>query len=206
MDDWRIKLFVLSLGTDKLELLGGLYEGGLRLQQVPDEISSCISDLLKLNRKFNSYLEIGAAAGGTTFLLNHYFQFRNIVLIDNNAYLKKIGQPELRHKNLRGIEYTEIIGNSRGEQTYEKFCDLQMMFDLMLIDGDHRPVHIDRDVELYLPFLKRRGYVVFHDTVACRGVKSVFNQMKENKHFVFINEYVAKKHHRPCGIGVFQRR
>jgi len=207
MDDSKvIELFIHSLGSDKLSLLGGTYEGGVRLQQVVDEIAPCISDFLKLNRKFKNFLEIGAAAGGTIYLFNYYFQFENIILIDDNVYLSKIKQPELRHENLKGIKYIEIIGNSRSEETITKIKVLGMMFDLMIIDGDHRYSGVKGDTDIYLPYLNRGGYVIFHDTVACCGVQEVFNQMKEDKNLIFIKEYVSKTHHRPCGVGVFQRR
>ncbi len=203
-----IEFFVHSLGSDKLSSLGGTYEGGKRLQQIPDEIAPCIADLVGLNclRQLKNFLEIGSAAGGTAFLFNHYFQFENIVLIDDNIYLKKIKQPELRHENLKGMKYIEIIGNSRAVDTLEKFRALKMTFDFMIIDGDHRPTHIDRDVILYTPFLNPKGYLMLHDTVEARGVKAVFNRLKEDEKYIFINEYVSKTQKRPCGIGIFQRR
>jgi len=201
-----IELFILSLGSDKLSLLGGAYEGGMRLQQVVDEITPCIFDLLYLDIQFNNFLEIGSAGGGTAFLFNYYFQFKNIVLIDDNIYLEKIKQPKLRHKNLEGIKYTEIIGNSRSEEVVEKVKALNISFDLMIIDGDHRYSGVRRDADIYLPLLNKNGYVIFHDTVACRGVKEVFHQMKNNEEFTFINEYISETWHRPCGIGVFQKR
>ena len=80
-----------------------------------------------------------------------------------------------------------------------------MSFDFMLIDGDHRPGHIDRDVAMYSPFVTKGGYLILHDTVACRGVKAVFGRMKDHKDYTFISEFVTVKHHRPCGIGVFRK-
>ncbi len=201
-----IELFVLSLGSDKLSLLGGAYEGGKRLQQVVDEIVPCITYLMKRGAKLTNFLEIGSAAGGTAYLFNHYFQFENMVLIDDNIYLKKIRQPELRHKNLEGIKYTEIIGNSSSVEVHLKLKELKITFDLMIIDGDHRYVGVRADADIYLPYLNRGGYLMLHDTVVERGVRAVFNQLKENKDFVFINEYISKTHHTPCGIGIFQRR
>jgi len=200
-----LKLFIQSLGSDSLDIIGGTYEGGLRLQQIPDEIAFCINDLIKTNKDFKNFLEVGAAGGGNIYLFNHFFQFKNIVIIDDNVYLKRIKQPNLRKKNLKNIKYIEIIGDSKAEKTIEDFKKLNMTFDLIFIDGDHSYSGVKGDANIYLSFLNHKGYAIFHDTMACKGVKKFFEEIKEDKRFEFIKEYISAEY-KPLGIGVFQRR
>ena len=104
----EIESVVRSFGSDSLKVVGGDFEGGIHLQQVPDEISHCISDLLKLqNQKtikgIKSFLEIGSAAGGNAFIFNHWFDIERTVIIDDNKHPKHIHRPQ----TLSHIEYHE---------------------------------------------------------------------------------------------------
>jgi len=201
-----IREFVENMGSDNLEVVGGKFEGGYRLQQIVDEIVPCVEYLVSLNRKWRNFLEIGSAAGGSAYLFQHYLKFENMVLIDNNQYLNKIKQPDLRTKNLKGLSYIEIIGNSRSPAVCGKFLKLNMTFDFMIIDGDHRLAQVNRDVEIYSPFLENGGYLMVHDIVACPGVKAIFMQMCNNKEYSLIKEYISTEHPRPCGIGLFKKK
>ena len=64
--------FILASGSDDLATFGGKHEGGIHCQQIPDELAPCILAILESGETINAYLEIGVAAGGTTFLVNHY--------------------------------------------------------------------------------------------------------------------------------------
>lgn len=205
MSNINVRQFVEKMGSDSLEVVGGKFEGGYRLQQIVDEIVPCIEYLVSLKRKWKNFLEIGSAAGGSAYLFHHYFNFEKMVLIDDNGYLTKTNRLDLRTKNLKGLPYVEIIGNSRAPIIYEQFAHLDLTFDFMIIDGDHRPIYIDRDVELYSPFLNDGGYLMLHDTMACPGVEAIFIRMKGNKEYSLINEYISTEHHKPCGIGLFRK-
>ncbi len=67
-----IEQFILDAGSDNLGVFGGIYEGGIHCQQIPDEIAPCILTILESGESIKSYLEIGVAAGGSTFLFNHF--------------------------------------------------------------------------------------------------------------------------------------
>jgi len=68
----NIEQFVLDAGSDDLPTFGGSFEGGIHCQQIPDEIGPCIHAILGSGLDLRSYLEIGVAAGGTTFLFDHF--------------------------------------------------------------------------------------------------------------------------------------
>lgn len=200
----HIEQFIRNLGSDSLEVVGGDYEGGIHLQQVPDEIAPLLHDLLDLQsgRQFENYLEIGAAAGGTAYLFDYFFGFRNIILIDDNKHKKWT----LRHNILKDVKYQEFIGDSHSSEAHQ-FADTagDGPYDMILIDGDHSYEGVKKDAETYLGMLNLKGFVMFHDTQASPGVKKFFREMKVNKYFKLVKEYVSETHHRPCGIGLLQR-
>src|SRR3972149_4521353 len=84
----EIEQFVIDAGSDHVPTFGGKYEGGMQIQQIPDEIAPCIMAILKSGEPIKNYLEIGVAAGGMVALINHYFHPGKIVLIDDNAHPK----------------------------------------------------------------------------------------------------------------------
>ena len=76
-----------KLGSDNLQVFGGTFEGGIHLQQIPDEIAPCLNDI---ETDVKNILEIGSAAGGMAWLFNHVFNPDNIVIIDDNQHHKHI--------------------------------------------------------------------------------------------------------------------
>lgn len=196
----EIEQFVLDAGSDDLPVFGGKFQGGIHCQQIPDEIAPCILAILESGESIKSYLEIGAAAGGTIFLFNHFFRPGKIILIDDNKHHKAILRPEV----LRGIERKEIIGNSRDPEVIEKIFG---PFDLILVDGDHSYAGLTADLKNYLPMLAVGGFLILHDTVypnAGFGVGQVVKEMRNNNAMEFIGEYVSQKHPQPCGVALFR--
>jgi len=200
-----IEKFIRSLGSGSLAVFGGEYEGGIYLQQIPDEIASCIVDVINIRDKgrFKNYLEIGAASGGATYLFNHFFNWDNVLLIDDNQH--KYRHWCLRENILKHIKHEEFIGDSHTEEAFN-FAK-RFMFDLIFIDGDHTYEGVKKDIEMYLGLLNVGGLVLFHDTLFDRrslGVKRAFEELKADENFKFINEYVSKTK-RKLGLGLLQR-
>ncbi len=137
-----IEQFILDAGSDNLGVFGGKFEGGIHCQHVPDEMASCILAILESGLPIKTYLEIGVAAGGTTFLMNHFFHLEKIILIDDNKHHKA----GLRAEVLKNINYREIIGRSDAEESVRIISDLDILFDIILIDGDHSYEGVNGDV------------------------------------------------------------
>jgi len=194
-----IEAFVIESGSDHIGTFGGQYEGGRQIQQVPDEIAACIHAILSSGVKINNYLEIGAAAGGTVYLINHFLHPSTIVIIDDNHHPKA----HLRPYILDGIHYEEIIGASQNVWPMVS----QTKFDLILIDGDHSYMGAKLDVINYLPFLTDGGYLMLHDSVCqeCWGVHLVVEELKQEPGLELVGEYISKKHPRKCGIALFRK-
>lgn len=191
-----IEQFILDSGSDHLGTFGGSFEGGVQAQQVPDELAPCIKAML--DDTIENYLEIGSAAGGSAFLIDHYFHPKRMVLIDNNQHPKA----HIRSYVLRDIPHEEIIGDSHHEDTVACLRQLRVCFDAILIDGDHMYDGVKADVKTYSEFLKPNGFLIFHDSqigypYGCAGVAVDLKQDKKN--WKLVDEYISKTEQK-CGI------
>lgn len=196
-----IESFIINSGSDSLSVFGGSFEGGIHIQQIPDELAACVKSILDSGEEITSYLEIGAAAGGTTFVFNYYFDLTGIVLIDDNVHPKHV----LRSNILDGVILREIIGNSRDQAVIDQ---VEGPFDLIVIDGDHSYQGVKADLHNYLPFLREGGFLVLHDSTTniwgC-DVPAVVEELKQSPRLSMVGEFVSQKHPVPCGIALFQK-
>lgn len=198
-----IEDYVENAGSDHVPTFGGKFEGGIQCQQVPDEIAPCIHAILKSGQPMKAYLEIGAAAGGTTFLMNHFLKPERIFLIDDNRHPKHHIRPYI----LNGVARVEIVGNSHDIGVIEKLSEPGLLFDVILIDGDHTYDGCKKDAEAYSEFLTPGGFLIFHDSVYHEhwGVHQVVEEFKAMPGFVLVGEYVTAKHSRKCGVALFRK-
>ncbi len=197
-----IEQFILDAGSDHLPTFGGKFEGGIQCQQVPDEIAPCILAILESGEPIMRYLEIGVAAGGTTFLMNHFFHPERIISIDDNRHPKAHVRPYV----LRDIPHEEIIGLSQAPGTIDALAAIGIIFDMILIDGDHSYDGVRQDVDIYREFLRPGGFMILHDSALPDfGVQKVVNEIKGEDWAELIGEYVTAKHSRPCGVALFQK-
>lgn len=192
----KIEKYVNDAGSDSLDVFGGKFEGGIHLQQIPDEIAPCIKELM--NHDIKSCLEIGSAGGGLVALLNHFLELGNILIIDDNQHNKAIYRPSV----LKDIEHSEIIGDST---TGEVIKQVKGKFDLIIIDGNHDLVETDFDN--YKGLLSDTGLIMFHDTVhwSTPAVNTFIGKMKRKNGYKLLAEYVSETHISPCGIALFKK-
>ena len=200
----EIERFILEAGSDHLPTFGGKFEGGIQCQQVYDELAPCIKAILDSKTPINSYLEIGAAAGGSAYIINHYFNPKTIVLIDDNQHPKAHIRPYI----LRDIPHGEIIGNSHDQSTIASLRRLGVLFDAILVDGDHLYSGAKMDVENYYDFLRPGGFLIFHDSQIGQepyGCKQVAKETKQDTDkWQFVDEYISKTG-KVCGICLFRK-
>jgi predicted O-methyltransferase YrrM len=198
----RIEQFILDAGSDSVQVFGGSFEGGIQAQQIPDELAPCILAILESGESVNNYLEIGAAAGGTAFLFNHFFHPDNIVLIDDNRHPKAHVRPYI----LRDVPREEIIGDSHADGTAAALGVLGLVFDVIVVDGDHAYTGVKKDVEIYRELIRPGGFLILHDSsLPDWGVIWVVKELKEDPGMEFIAEYVSQKHAPACGLALFRK-
>jgi len=197
----EIESFISAAGSDDLPTFGGSFVGGIYLQQVPSELASCIKAIMATsnsNSPINSYLEIGVAAGGTAFIINHFFHPSRIVLIDDNQH------PKSKHRAaiLQGINTEQIIGNSHDYNIIDRVDGL---FDLIVLDGDTSYEGTLADVSNYLPKLAKGGFLVLHDTANLGlGVCRVVEELRQGTNLAFLGEWIAKEVP-SCGNVLFRK-
>jgi predicted O-methyltransferase YrrM len=196
-----IENYILDAGSDHVPTFGGKFEGGIQVQQVPDEIAPCLLAIMDSGELVKAYLEIGAAAGGTAFLFDHFFKPETIVLIDDNRHPKAHVRPYI----LRDIKYTEIIGHSQAQGTVDVLRSRYAKFDVILIDGDHTYPGVSADVAIYREDLRVGGFLILHDSALDSwGIRQVVRELKDDSDFEFIAEYVSAKWN-ICGIAMFRK-
>jgi len=198
----EIEKFVLDNGCDHVPTFGGVYEGGIQVQQVADEIAPCIHAILSSQQPITAYLEIGAAAGGTTFLMNYYLKPKQVVLIDNNRHPKHHVRPYI----LSMVVRKEIIGDSHAGGTVEAIRSLGIGFDVLMIDGDHSYDGVLADYQNYIEFLNPGGFLIFHDSMIEQiGIMRLVKELRHDTALEFTDEYVTKKHTFQCGVALFRK-
>lgn len=192
----EIEKFILTLGSDDLPAFGGTFMGGVYLQQVPSELASCIKAILDSGKEIKSYLEIGVAAGGMAFIINHFFKPSRIVLIDDNQHPKS----KLRPSILQGIVTEQAIGNSHEQRVIDSVTG---SFDLVFFDGDTGYEATMADVSNYASKLTKGGFLALHDTAnkgfgVCRAVK----ELAQGYDFTLVGEWIEST---TCGIALFRK-
>lgn len=189
-----------NMGSDSLLVFGGKFEGGINIQQVPEEITDCLNDIIDSGKEINNFLEIGSAAGGSTVLFNDIFDLENVVIIDDNFHWKH----NLRPGNLKGIKgnVKEFIGNSRSQEAITFIKKLKIKFDIILIDGDHSFEAVMDDAKNYAQFLNKGGFLFFHDIFIIKSAGMAVDEIIKTGNYK-VKKYVAKTKPQ-CGIALLR--
>lgn len=173
----EIKNYILEQGSDSVHMFGGKFDGGIHLQQHPDEISEVLNFLLESGKSFNNMMEVGSASGANAKIFCEILNINDLLIIDNNEHSKHVVRPE----NLKNIKYQEFIGNSQGEDAHNWAKSFNKKFDIIYIDADHSYEGVVNDIENYISFLADDGYMIFHDSLACDGVVKALNEFHGSK-------------------------
>jgi predicted O-methyltransferase YrrM len=192
-----IKKYVTEKGSGNVEGFGGTFSGGYYTQQNPDEISELILFLLKTCNNRNSYLEIGAASGGSAKLIDDFLLFDNIYIIDNNEHPHHVYRKTI-------LPYAiEYIGDSHSDKCREYLKKMDKVFDVVFIDGDHSFDGIKKDTEMVLPYLERGSFIIYHDAHCplCPGVATYLSSLDSSSKLKMVKDINDDK---GLGIQVFE--
>lgn len=189
---------IRAAGTDNLGHFGNGYqfEGGLSLQQNPDEFAAavaCIKDLLPGDR--HSYLEIGVASGGTLRFIAERVGFSRVFAMDDRGHARA-GEQGANFEAMK-VKPTCFYGNSHSKAAKDWVRFIVGKIDFAFIDGDHSYDGCRQDLEMMLPFAR---YVMLHDTVACEGVKRTWDEAIAAKKIRAVLHVAGAE--RPLGIGI----
>lgn len=171
------------------------------IQQVPEEISALLVELIKGGR-YTNFMEIGSAGGGLTRLFNDFFRFKKIVILDNNSFNRKMIR--IRSKQLAGLPVAEFNGDSQGQEAHDFVRKLKIKLDLLFIDGDHSYDGVKKDYYNHVEFVKKGGYIIFHDTDSYPEVGKFVNELKAERNIMFVGEYIGEGK-TACGLALFKK-
>lgn len=181
---------IKSFGSDHLPTFGGDFEGGIHLQQVPEEISILIEKLLYDGYKNINLLEVGSASGGMVYVLNYFLGIKKAVIIDDNKHKKH----SLRQEILKDINTCEYIGDSHSKEAvgFAEVNTPTQGYDIIVIDGDHSYDGVAKDYINYMTYVNLSGLIIFHDIIVCPGVKKFTDKLKNMKTINIYMESVNK--------------
>lgn len=110
--------------------------------------------------------EIGAAGGGTTFLLAHAAA-RDALIISLDLAFTESRKAALERFALSGQRIVCLQEDSHKLETVNAVgnCLAGRNLDVLYLDGDHSYQGIRADFEMYSPLVRPGGIVVFHDIV-----------------------------------------
>jgi predicted O-methyltransferase YrrM len=196
----EIEQFILDAGSDDLTVFGGKWKGGVFAQQNSDELAPCLFHILNSGIKINGYLEIGAAAGGTTYLINHFLHPKGIVIVDDGqhprAWMRKTILAGINYENIQGMSYQLPI-----IEAAKQFAP----YDLIFVDADHSYPSVRADITCYLPMLSSGGFMIMHDSTYFKDdVGRVVKELQSDPQVEFIAEYLSKKY-QPLGTSLFRK-
>ena len=181
---------IRSAGTDSLAEFGNGYthEGGLGLQQNPEELADFI--LLLKGRGVETYLEIGSASGGMA-----WFMGENLC---GSASVSSIDDGKHPRHGERPIS-DQLVASSHSEEA--KVYAKSRQPDVVFIDGDHSYEGVKQDIALAMSCSK---LVAVHDTVACPEVAQAWAEIVATGKVREIARFAGKE--KPLGIAVGEVR
>lgn len=159
------------------------------IKQTKEEIAEFI-EFITLNTSIKYVIEVGAFCGGTALIWAQIVEplGGKILTIDLHFGHKRI--PPVYRNTRWGRFVQEFQGRSQDEKTIGsiKKCLDGRAVDFLFIDADHSYEAVKKDFENYSPFVRKKGWIAFHDIAnSTVGVKDFWAELKprfENKEFI----------------------
>lgn len=198
---------IRGLGANNAAYFRNSVEGGLELQQVPEELDRLADDLLtRFRDRPVRYLEIGVGGCATLIFLSRLWARHGITAsltaVDNLDYQRRglVAAQQMRIDwciGHLGLEFADLDTRTPDFQRWLT----GRQFDVILVDGDHSFAGCLWDTVSCARALAPGGVLVLHDVTsqACPGVGEVFA----------VAQSVASAAHvfsaaDTCGIGVLE--
>jgi cephalosporin hydroxylase len=170
--------------------------------QVPFEFHSLINYLESFIEKPKVIIEIGVLTGGSfRFWADYISQDGILIGVDSN---ERDNMAKVREEFLNDSRIKLVIGDSTSGEVVGAVSDIlgNSLADILFIDGNHEYDFVSKDFKNYGKFVKRGGYIVFHDIVN-PTVRRLWDFIVASMDFKGYCEFWQKN--RPCGIGLIQK-
>jgi predicted O-methyltransferase YrrM len=205
--DRLMKFLRSEIGVSDTNYFCASFKGNLEVQQIPEEYCKLLNFFK--NSKIESYLELGVANGGSFFTNSIFLQntARTIHCVDCLAYKDAPHVQQTADKILSKVNKLKTLFpkkefNFFNQSTDEFFLNNKRKYDCIFIDADHSYEGVTKDYLNSLEFVKKDGYLIFHDINNVHtGVARCWNEVS-TKHTivdVYSHPYVNN-----CGIGIIQ--
>jgi len=194
---------IRQAGMDSLSHFGNGYalEGGLSLQQNPDEFAPLCS-FLKERGPHHTYVEIGSTSGGACLFLYRELGFDNVLSLDDGGHPRAAEQPANFAEIPRIRQY---VGDSHAPAAARYLeTELRGPIDVAFVDGDHSYAGVMQDIDHVRRFYRPGSLLILHDTVAAPGVEKAWLKCLRSASLKPVAEYVGSE--RPLGIGIVEVR
>lgn len=93
--------------------------------------------------------------------LNGYYQAGAMDILLNMPISLEVFEANMARAGLAPSDFTVIRGLSEDRAVIEKAAERR--YDVLIIDGDHSLLGVQRDFENYAPLVKADGYIIFDD-------------------------------------------
>ena len=173
------------------------------LMHNPNELSDLIFFLKeheKIKRKkISNFLEIGFNSGILNTILNKFFKFEQIVVID--TFTSEISSTDLL-ANLKRKNLVLVCGSSNKKENLQTIKKFQP-YDLIFVDASHEYNDVKKDLNNYCKMLSDDGILVAHDihSLEFSGVNKAWSEFKRQNNFSY-KEFVNRKYFYVCGVGL----
>ncbi len=117
-----------------------------------------LADLVQSVPDGGIIVEIGTSKGGTTALIHAATRGRN-----TKIYTVDIAPQSKTYENLKDTDVKIIVQPSAEVADNWQAMTGGEKIDLLFIDGDHEFKHVFEDFNMWIPHLRQKGLVVFHD-------------------------------------------
>jgi len=153
---------------------GGAKGRDYQAEQVPEELAAAVH-FIQQEHQPRCYLEIGGGAVSTSRLMNDFFHFDKLHIVDKNDLPKHAS----KSRNIpQAIEWT---GNSHSDECDQALTKWSVAFDLILIDGDHSYEGVRQDTYLAIKHAASPCIILYHDAVSGKAVARWLTELKQGK-------------------------
>lgn len=159
------------------------------IKQTKAEIAEFI-DFITLNTPIKYVIEIGAFCGGTALLWAQIVEPLGGKVLTIDLHFRHKQMIPVYRKTRWGRFIKEFQGKSQDEKMIESIKNqlAGKLVDLLFIDADHSKEAVKKDHENYSPFVRKGGWIAFHDIAnSTVGVKDFWAELKprfESKEFI----------------------
>ena len=208
-DTYKAELIEFFKHMTNVELGGYRIFDGTRTHiiQSPIELCEFIFALKNYEQKkmykLSTFLEIGFAAGIINTILNKFFNFNGIIVVDDLGDERNgmTFKANMMHKNM-----TMVCGDSTSQRIIDHVNKLGP-YDLIFIDANHNYEYVKKDFNNYKQFLSEKGVIGFHDidNPDFPGVLQFWNELKETGGYEQ-KEFVCRDFPLQYGIGMLTNK